>query len=155
LRRAGYVGGRHRITMIDTPRLFASSVFAAIAIFLVIYTWLPARNSLQREEAKVTNIISKSNTWHEVEIITSNGTRITCRTRRGWPLAGPNSCPLEKFEHLLGGSVTVMHDGKRPYEVTAGKEIVIDYSAHQKAQIIATVLAGLMLAMAALVWKRK
>ncbi len=48
-----------------------------------------------------------------------------------------------------------MHDGKRPYEVTAGNETIIDYSAHRKAQIIAIVLAGLMLAMAAFVWRRK
>lgn len=48
-RGAGYVV-RHRITMIDTRRLFASLVFATISIFLVAYTWLPARNSLQHEE---------------------------------------------------------------------------------------------------------
>jgi hypothetical protein len=141
--------------MTDTPRLFASLVFVVISILLVIYTWLPARNSLQHEEAKVTNIIPQSNTWYEVEIITSNGSRITCRTRRGWPIVGPNTCPLEKFEHFLGGSVNVMHDGKHPYEVTAGNETIIDYSAHRKAQIIAIVLAGLMLAMAAFVWRRK
>ena len=141
--------------MTDTPRLFASTVFVAIAIFLVLYTWLPARNSLQREEAKVINIIPQTNTWYKVEIITANGSQITCRTRRGWPLFGPSKCPLEKFEHFLDRNITVMHDGKRPYEVTSGKEMVIDYSAHRQAQTIAIVLAVLMLAMAFLVWKRK
>jgi len=141
--------------MTVAPRLFASILFAAIAIFLVVYTWLPARNSLQREEAKVVNIIHQSNTWYEVEIITSNGSQITCKTRRGWPLFGPNRCPLEKFEHFLGKSITVMHDGKRPYEVTSGDEMIIDYSAHRKVQIIAIVLAVLMLAMAVFVWRRK
>jgi hypothetical protein len=141
--------------MSNAPRLFATLVFAVIAIFLVIYTWLPARDSLQRDEAKVTNIIPQSNTWYEVEITTSNGTRITCSARRGWPLAGPNRCPLEKFERLLGQSASVMHDGKRPYQIMAGKEMVIDYSVHRKAQIIAIVLAGLMLVMAVFVWRRK
>jgi hypothetical protein len=141
--------------MTITSRPIASLVFATIAIFLVIYTWLPARDSLKRGEAKVTNIVSQPNTWYEVEFTTSNGTRITCRARRGWPLAGPNRCPLEKFEHLLGQSVAVMHDGKHPYEITAGNEMVIDYSAHRKAQTIAIVFAGLMLAMAFLVWRRK
>lgn len=142
------------MTMNNTSRLFVAIVFAAIAIFLVVYTWLPARNNLQRDEAKVTNIIAQANTWFKVEITTSNGTRITCRARRGWPLAGPNRCPLEKFEHLLGRSISVMHDGQRPYEVMAGNEIVLDYVAFRKAQTIAIVLAGLMLTMAFLVWWR-
>lgn len=141
--------------MSNTPRVFASLIFFVIAIFLVIYTWLPARDSLQRGEAKVTNIISQPNTWYEVEITTSNSARITCRARRGWPLAGPSRCPLEIFERLLGQDVSVMHDGKRPYEIKAGNETVIDYSAHRKAQIIAIALAGLMLIMAVLVWRRR
>jgi hypothetical protein len=141
--------------MSNAPRLFATLVFVVIAIFLVTYTWLSARNGLQRDEATVTSIIPQSNTWYEVVIITSNGTRITCRARHGWPLAGPNRCPLEKFERLLGRSVSVLHNGKRPYEITYGKETVIDYSAHRKAQIIAIVLAGLMLVMAVFVWGQK
>lgn len=141
--------------MTITSRLIPSLVFATIAIFLVIYTWLPARDSLQRDEARVSNIVSQPNTWYEVELTTSSGTRITCRARRGWPLVGPNRCPLEKFERLLGQSVAVMHDRNHPYEITAGSEIVIDYSAHRKTQMIAIVLAGLMLAMAFLAWRRK
>ena len=140
--------------MNNARRLFATLVFAVIAIFLVTYTWLPARNDLQRDEATVTSIIPQSNTWYEVAITTSSGTRITCRARRGWPMAGPNRCPLEKFERLLGQSVAVMHDGTHPYEITDGKEMVIDYSAHRKAQILAIVLAGLMLILAVLVWRR-
>jgi len=138
-----------------THRHFAALAFSAIAIFLAIYTWLPARDDLQRAEAKVSNIVSQPNTWYEVEITTSTGIRISCRTRRGWPLVGPNRCPLEKFEHLQGQSLTVMHDGKRPYEVTAGKEMVVDFSAHRKAQMVALVLSVLMLAMAVYVWRRK
>lgn len=141
--------------MSTMPRRFASIVFAAIAIFLVIYTWLPARDGLQHSEAKVSNIISQPNTWYEVEITTSTGIRLGCRTRRGWPLFGPNRCPLEKFERLQGRNLAVMHDSKRPYEITAGSEMVIDYAAHRKAQIVALVVAVLMLAMAAFVWKRK
>ena len=63
--------------MSNAHRLFATLVFAVIAIFLVTYTWLPARNGLQRDEATVTSIIPQSNTWYEVAITTSNGIRIT------------------------------------------------------------------------------
>lgn len=141
--------------MARTSRLFTSLIFAAIAFFLVIYTWLPARDSLRREETKVTQIISQPNTWYEVEIITLSGARINCRTRRGWPLFGPSRCPLEKFENLLGQTVNIMHDGKHPYEVTTGNQMVIEYSAHRQTSLIAFVLAGLMLALALLVWRRK
>lgn len=141
--------------MTNTSRLFAAIAFAAIAMFLVAYTWLPARDSLRREEAKVTQIISQPNTWYEVQITTSSGSRVNCRARRGWPLVGPSRCPLEKLEYLLGQTVNIIHDGKHPYEVTAGNQMVIDYSAHRQTQTIAFVLAGLMLALALLVWRRK
>jgi len=48
-----------------------------------------------------------------------------------------------------------MHDGRRPYEVVAGNEMIVDYSAHRRAQAIAVALAGLTLAMAVLVWRRR
>ena len=141
--------------MSNAARLFASLVFVLISIFLVIYTWLPSRGSLQRDEARVTRIAAQANTWHEVEITTSDGTRITCRTRRGWPLVGPSLCPLEEFERFLWQGISVVHDGRRPYEVAAGNEMIVDYSAHRRAQAIAVALAGLALAMAVLVWRRR
>lgn len=142
-------------TMSNTPRLFGSLVFAAIAIFLLFYTWLPARDGLQLGPAKVSNIISQPNTWYEVQITTANGSQITCRTRRGWPLFGPDRCPLERLEQLIGQNVLIMHDGKHLFEMKAGNELVIDYSAHRRAQIIAIALAGLMLILAVLVWRRR
>jgi len=45
--------------MTITSRLISSLVFVTIAIFLVIYTWLPARDSLQRDEARISNIVSQ------------------------------------------------------------------------------------------------
>lgn len=141
--------------MTNTARILASSVFTAIAIFLVIYTWLPPRQDLQNEDGKVTNIFARPNTWYEVEIITSSGTRVTCRTRRGWPVFGAGRCPLEKFENLLGQGVNVLHDGKHPYEVTDRGTRIIDYSAYRKAQMVTIALAVLMLAMAYMVWRRR
>lgn len=140
--------------MTAAPRAFGSVVCAAIALFLIASTWLPGRGGLQREQASITTIIAASNTWHEVELVTAGGTRIACRTRRGWPLFGPERCPLEAFERLLGRTVTVLHDGKRPYEATFGSEVVIDYAAHRRAQAVALVVAAMMLALAAFVWTR-
>lgn len=48
--------------MTITSRHISSLVFISIAIFLLIYTWLPARDSLQRDEARVSNIVSQPNT---------------------------------------------------------------------------------------------
>lgn len=143
------------MTMTNTTRLLVSLIFAGIAVFLVGYTQLPSFDGLRREEAKVTNVIAQPNTWYEVEITTSSGIRITCRTRRGWPLVGPNLCPLEQFENLVGQTVQVLHDTEQPYEVTLGTRLIIDYAAHRKARMIAFVLAGLALAMAILIWRRK
>jgi len=142
--------------MTNISRIFASTIFTAIAIFLISYTWLPARANLQDEKGKVTNIFSQANTWYEVEIITTSGTRVTCRARHGWPLIGPSRCPLEKFENLLGQTVNVLHDKKHPYEVTdSSSNMIIEYSAHRKTHTISIVLAALMLVMAFLVWRRK
>lgn len=129
-------------------------IFMAIAIFLVIYSWTPARQSLQTEEGRVLNIRPQPNTWFEVEIMTSSGIRLTCRTRRGWPLVGPTRCPLEKFEPYLGMPIRIAHDGKRPYEITAGHQTILDYSVHRQLQAISISLAGFMLLMAALVWRQ-
>jgi hypothetical protein len=137
-----------------TARLLASLIFAAIAIFLVGYTWLPARANLQRESGKITQIIAQPNTWYEVEIITASSVRLTCRTRRGWPLFGPSRCPLEAFESYLGQTADILHDGKRPFELVVAGRRVIDYAAHRQAQALAIVLAGLMLAMALWVFRR-
>ena len=139
----------------DSSRIFFSLILVGISIFLLIYTWVPAHDNLLREEGRITNIISRPNTWYEVEIVTSSGVRVSCRTRRGWPLIGPSRCPLEKFEQYLGQSVTLGYDGKRPYEVLAGNEIVMNYSSHRQAQLIAVVISVMMLALSFLVWRRK
>ncbi len=142
--------------MTHSSRIFASSIFVAIAIFLLNYTWLPSLSSMQNEKGTVSNILSQTNTWYEVEMIATSGTRITCRTRRGWSLMGPSRCPLEKFETLLGQTVNILHDKKHPYEVTdSSGNIIIEYSAHKKVRTISIALATLMLLMAFLVWRRK
>ncbi len=134
--------------MTQAARNVILSIFASIALFLVVSTWVPSRGSLSGEEARVTNITPQRNTWHEVEITTASGMKLKCRTRRGWPLLGPSRCPLEQFEQLRDQPLSVMHDGKRPYEVIAGSRLVVDYSAHRKAQLIGVLLAALMLGMA-------
>ena len=139
----------------SVARLFASFVFVAIAVVLVVVTWLPARDSLQVDQARVTRITPQPNTWHEAEFTTEKGGRIVCRGRYGWPLLGPARCPIGKFQGVLGQRVTVLHDGKRPYEVMTATEKLLDYSASRKAQVIAAVLAALMLILAGLVWSRK
>jgi hypothetical protein len=141
--------------MTHPSRLFAAFLFAAIALFLVSYTWLPSRQGLQREDGQVTHITPQANTWYEVEITTASGARITCRTRRGWPIAGPDRCPLDQFERVLGQTVQVSHDGKHPYEVSVGSQTLVAYSAHRKVQMLALALAGFMLVLAAWVWRRK
>lgn len=138
----------------NAPKLFASSVFVAIALWLVAYTWVPARHTLHREQGEVLQILPQANTWHEVVIQTASGVRITCRGRRGWPLLGPNLCPLEDFEGLLGRTVSVWHDQRQPYEVRDDQRVVLAYTAHRQAQGLAGALALAVLAMAALVWRR-
>lgn len=140
--------------MTISARFFASLTLTAIAAFLIFYTWVPSSGSLKHEEGQVTNIISRPNTWYEVEIITSSGARVSCRARRGWPLLGPSRCPLEKFEQFRGQPLVVRHDGKRPYQVSAGSESIIAYSAYRQAQFIAVAISLIMMVSAFWLWKR-
>ena len=135
-------------------RLVVSIVFSGMAAFLVVYTWVPARGSLQVDASRVTRIAAQPNTWYEVDITTESGQRLTCRGRYGWPLLGPARCPIERFQPLLGQSVTVAHDGRRAHEVLAGTQTVVSLAAGRQARAVAVALAGLMLLMAAWVWRR-
>jgi len=91
--------------MTNSTRLLPSLGFTAIALFLATYNWAPARDQLQREQGVVARISPQINTWYEIEITTASGASVTCRTRRGWPLFGPERCPLEKFERIAVGSL--------------------------------------------------
>jgi hypothetical protein len=144
--------------MTHTARLIVSIVFTAIALFLVTYTWVPSRDSLRSEEGKVSNVMPRPNTWYEVEVMTDSGARLSCRTRRGWvpeAINWANRCPLGQLESVMGQAITVLHDGARPYEVRRGDKIILSYGAHRQAQVTGMILALLMLAMVAWVWRRR
>lgn len=132
------------------PQLIAPTVLATIAVYLIFLTWLPSRQDLLPEEAVVSAITPQRNTWFELVLTTGSGSRLTCRTRRGWPPFGPSRCPIEALEPLLGQKVMVLHDGHRPLEIRAGGQLMLNFSAHRKAQVIAWVIAVVLLAFA--VW---
>lgn len=135
-------------------RIFASLAFAGSATVLIATTWLPLEGSLRRGEATLAGIVAQSNTWHEVQLITTDGIRLACRGRHGWPLLGPDRCPLDKFGRATGQTLSVLHDGKRPLAVTAGKDVIVDLAAQQKARLVAFAIALMLLLMAALVWRK-
>jgi hypothetical protein len=141
--------------MHQNHRFFAAIVFVAIALFLAVYTWVPSRYDLQSSEGQIVGIYPQKNTWYEVEMITSGRVRLICRGRYGWPLIGPNSCPLEKFQVLQGQTITLLHDNMRPYEVTLNGKIILNYDTSKNTQRIGIMLAFLMLLMAFYVWKRE
>ena len=141
--------------MDKNARYFASVTLAVIAVVLIAYTWVPARSSLRSEDGQVTNIVSRPNTWFEVEITMVSGAKVSCRTRRGWPLFGPQRCPLEKLEPLLGRPIVVTHDGSHPYEVKSAGLSIMDFSAHRWSQLIGFTLGILLLAAAYWVQRRK
>jgi len=132
-----------------------SVTFAAIAIYLAYATWVPGRDGMRNEPGTVIDIALRPNTWREVTIVTAGGARLTCRGRPGWPLAGPNRCPIERFETLVGRTVHVLHDGGHAYEVMAEGQAVVSYADQRTAQVIGGVLAALMLAMSARIGWRK
>lgn len=101
------------------PRVFASAVFAGIAVFLVARTWLPARASLRqgrrrdRQHPSASQRLVRGRDLHH--------------RRREHPVQGEawlagsrtSRCPIEAFERASGQRVSVTHDGRRPYEVRA------------------------------------
>lgn len=141
--------------MKSTPQIFASITFFSIAIFLLIYTWVPAKESLQSHEATINAIVPGANTWYEIHIVTSEGTLLQCKTRRGWPLIGPSRCPLEKIEPLIGQKVTILDNGKQIFDMKFGNDTIIDYTSHQKSKYIGIFLSLLMLTMTTFIWRKK
>jgi len=137
------------------PRIFASAVFVAIAVFLVARTRVPPRVSLRQSDGVIASVRTLRNAWSEVEIMTTDGAHLRCKGRRGWPAVGASRCPIEVFERALGNRVVVAHDGRRPYEVKSGDEVILPYSAHRRAQRIGRVLAAMMLVGSGLVWWRR
>jgi hypothetical protein len=146
---------KKRTIMNSTAQLFTSLTFFSIALFLLVYTWVPSKDTLQLHEATISTIIPKANTWYEIQIITSDGAPIICKTRRDWPLFGPSRCPLEKIELLIGQKVSILDNGKQVFEMKFGNEMIIDYSAHRKGQKIGFMLSIFMVIMSILVWKYK
>ena len=139
--------------MNQSTRIFVSLIFAGIALFMLNTSCVPNRQSLKQDSAKVTQIIPKKNTWYEVEILTTSGTKLTCKGKRGGPAMGPDRCPIEKFEALIDKTVHVSYKNHSPYEVKLGGMTIIDYEAFQKSQKVAIFIAGLMSVMAIGVWK--
>lgn len=133
----------------------AAAVFAGIAVFLLITTWVPGRGSLRQEAGRVIAVTPQANTWHEVGFVTDGGAALSCRSRRGWPALGAGRCPLDAFEALRGQTVQILHDGRRPYEVVSGSRVVLALGDHRAVQFAGLAGAVLMLGMAVAAWRRQ
>lgn len=135
---------------------FASLVFFAIAIVLVVYGWVPARGSLQEDNAKIVRIVSHPGTRYNVEFVTTRGERLSCieNTLRKWPPDSINRCPVEKFKPFIGKTVHVLHDDKYVYDVHHQDQVILSYSVFRRFQIEMGLIGLLMAGIALLVRRR-
>jgi hypothetical protein len=121
--------------------------FIGLAFFLVIYGWIPSKSSLHRENAKLVNVEKKGTSRYEAMFKTETGLSIACTGKistRGWA----NTCPVNKLMNLQESQITVLHDGKRPYEIVSDDEIVLVYRRYRESQLITFFLAVFSLACA-------
>lgn len=132
--------------MNKTSTIIASSTFIFIAIVLIVYSWVPFYSGLLREHAKIVNITKRPGTIYQVEFKTLSGMILTCKARRQWPPKIINTCPLEKFEKLIGQTIIVLHNGKHPFEIRSTNDnIIVSYKTHRLRQLFLDIVALLML----------
>lgn len=118
-----------------------------IAAFLVIYTWPPSARSLTREQARVTGVARRPNTWYEATLVTASGTTLTCRARKN-AIAWASRCPIAELEAIVGAQVTVEHSGGTLYLIDHAGAALLGPDAYRSAQLTAIVISGLLLTMA-------
>ena len=121
--------------------------FLALAVFLVFYGWVPSRRSLVNEKGTVTSVTKQSNTRYEALVVTEKGTTISCTGGLAWH-SWANTCPIRQLREMEGDEVTVLHDGKRPYEITSDDGSVLAYREFREAQATTLFLALLSVACA-------
>ncbi|MBN1934036.1 MAG: hypothetical protein JW934_05205 [Anaerolineae bacterium] len=122
-------------------------VFAAIAGFLIVYTWVPGQRSLTREQGRVTQVVKQKNTWYQATIVTQSGVTLTCRARKN-PMAWASRCPIEEMEKRVGTPVTVSYAQETLYIIESGDVTLLGLQEHRQAQATAIVLAIMLLGMA-------
>ncbi len=59
--------------MRNGAKLFASFVFAAIAVSLVVCSWIPRYDKLKQEKAKIVSIVKQPGALYRVSMTTSSG----------------------------------------------------------------------------------
>ena len=104
--------------------MFASIVFIAIGIVLVIYSCPPGRGSLIESQAKIVRIVSYPGTRYNVELRTTDGLVLTCveNSLDKWPPSTIDRCPIQNFRPYVGQSVEVLHNRKYIYEAKIKKQ---------------------------------
>ncbi len=142
--------------MNNQGRLLVLIVFSAIAITLVVYGWVPARSSLQQDQARIVAIMPHPGTRYNAIFVTGDGRRLTCieNTLREWPPALLNRCPVDTFAAHLGEPVTVLHDGHVVYAVRRGQQVLLPYSAFRWVQGVLLIVALIMVAVSVHYWIR-
>jgi hypothetical protein len=114
--------------------------FFALAVFLAVYGWVPSRRSLIREKGTVTSITKQSSKRYEAFVVTEKGTTISCSGGLAWH-SWANTCPIKQLQDIEGDEVIVLHDGKRPYEITSDDGSVLAYREFREAQATTLFLA--------------
>jgi hypothetical protein len=121
--------------------------FLALAAFLAVYGWVPPRRSLVREKGAVTSVTKQSNTRYEALIVTEKGRTISCSGGLAWH-SWANTCPIKQLQDIEGDEVTVLHDGRKPYEIASDDGPVLAYREFREAQATTLFLALLSVACA-------
>lgn len=133
--------------------LVVAGVFCAIAVFLIVYTWVPAPQALTREQGAIQDVISQPNTWYEARIVTDSGVMLTCRARKN-PLAWAQRCPIEELERRIGTRVSVGYTSQTLYVIESNGVQLLGFDNYRSAQVTAIGIALLLIVMAYIALRR-
>lgn len=120
--------------------LLAFMIFMVAAGLLVVYGWMPSRGSLTQEKGTVTSVTKQSNSRYEALIVTEKGAILSCTGGLAWH-SWADTCPIKQLQNFEGDRVTVVHDGKRPYEIISEDGPVLAYRAFHESQLTMLFLA--------------
>lgn len=131
-------------------------MYSAIAVTLIIYSWVPAKSALQQAQARIVSIVPYPATRYDTRFITADGQQLSCVAKglRGWPPAPVNRCPIETLAAPVGETVTVLHDGQAVYEVRQGQQVLLSYSAFRWVQLGLLIVTLFMVGVAVHSWHK-
>jgi hypothetical protein len=125
-------------------KLFGFFGFLSLSLLVVVWHWVPPRNTLHQEPATIMKVHPHAS-WVDVEMRTDMGIILKCHGRKSSTL-----CPLDRFQAAYDAKkkVDVLYKGDRIFEVRAGNDVIVSYDRHVERQRVLWLVSLFLVIMA-------